>query len=101
VTLVGEQERRLLRELHKAEQDTMKNRIVKASVIDKFKAFIDGLADEMKVILRAEREETALAQAEQEVRRAENMIEHEQEIYSRAARTWIMTEKEKKAKKGT
>jgi ATP-dependent RNA helicase DDX27 len=35
-----------------------------------------------------------------EVTRAKNILEHSDEIYSRPARTWFQTAKEKKASKG-
>ncbi|KAA8528760.1 hypothetical protein F0562_036115 [Nyssa sinensis] len=42
------------------------------------------------------REEIALRKAEMEATKAENMIAHKDEIYSRPKRTWFVTEKEKK-----
>ncbi len=42
-----------------------------------------------------EREERDLRKAEMEANKAENLIEHEVEIYSRPARTWFQTEKQK------
>jgi ATP-dependent RNA helicase DDX27 len=35
-----------------------------------------------------------------EVRKGQNMIEHEAEIFSRPARTWFQSEKEKKKAQG-
>ena len=42
-----------------------------------------------------EREERELRRAELQVAKAENMIEHEAEIFSRPARTWFQTTREK------
>jgi hypothetical protein len=39
--------------------------------------------------------------ADMELRKGQNMIEHEAEIFSRPARTWFQSEKEKKSAKGT
>ena len=47
-----------------------------------------------------EKEEKALRQAEMELKKGENIMEHEKEIFSRPARTWFQTEKEKQNAKG-
>lgn len=39
-------------------------------------------------------------QAEMELRKGENMIKHQAEIYSRPARTWFQTGKEKQKSEG-
>jgi ATP-dependent RNA helicase DDX27 len=36
-----------------------------------------------------------LSQAEMELKKGQNMIDHEEEIYSRPARTWFQTGQEK------
>jgi ATP-dependent RNA helicase DDX27 len=41
-----------------------------------------------------------LRQAEIELKKGENMIEHEAEIYSRPARTWFQSGKEKQQAEG-
>lgn len=41
-----------------------------------------------------------MRQGEMELRKGQNMIEHEAEIFSRPARTWFQSEKEKKTAKG-
>lgn len=43
-----------------------------------------------------EREERHLRKAEMEASKAANMLEHESEIFSRPARTWFQSEREKK-----
>jgi len=45
--------------------------------------------------MQEEKEEKQLRQAEMEVKKGQNLIEHEEEIYSRPARTWFQTGKEK------
>ena len=52
--------------------------------------------------LQDEREERELRKVEMQAQKAENMIEHEAEIYARPPRTWFQTEKQKKesAKRG-
>lgn len=41
-----------------------------------------------------------MRQADMELKKGQNIIEHESEIYSRPARTWFQSEKEKQAAKG-
>ncbi len=41
-----------------------------------------------------------MAQADMQVRKAQNMIDHEDEIFSRAPRQWIMDETRRKDTKG-
>ncbi|KAF7815799.1 DEAD-box ATP-dependent RNA helicase 28 [Senna tora] len=74
----------------------MKSRIVADQSIIKWSHVIDQMEDEIAAVLQEEREERALRKAEMEATKAENMIEHKEEIYSRPKRTWFMTEKEKK-----
>ncbi len=52
-------------------------------------------------VIKEEAEESSLAQADMQLRRAQNMLEHQDEIMSRAPRQWIMTETERKQAKGT
>ena len=47
--------------------------------------------------VQEEIEERKFRKAEMELAKAENMIEHEAEIYAKPARTWFQTEKEKTA----
>ena len=44
---------------------------------------------------------TDTGQAEMEIKKGENLIEHEEEIFSRPARTWFQNEKDKQNAKGT
>lgn len=54
------------------------------------------------MFVQDEREERELRKVEMQTQKAENMIEHEAEIYARPPRTWFQTEKQKKesAKRG-
>ncbi len=68
-----------------------------AEVVVKFRDKIRGLEGEMKSILKQEEEEKELRVSEMQVNKARNMIEHEQEIFSRPARTWIQASNQKSA----
>jgi len=57
------------------------------------------MEDEIEEILKEEKEDKQLAQAEMQVRRGENIIVHEDEIKGRPRRTWFESEQDKKAAK--
>ena len=58
-------------------------------MVSKFREKIRRLEPEIKDILKQEDEERQLRLSEMEANRASNLIEHEKEIFSRPARTWI------------
>ncbi|RKP24092.1 P-loop containing nucleoside triphosphate hydrolase protein [Syncephalis pseudoplumigaleata] len=100
VTLAGEDDRKVLRDAIKnAPASTIKHRIIPPEVIEQYKRRIDGLKGQVEEILQEEKEDRLLKQAEMDMTRAQNLLEHEAEIYSRPARTWFQTEMEKKKTK--
>ncbi|KAK8190112.1 P-loop containing nucleoside triphosphate hydrolase protein [Phyllosticta capitalensis] len=60
---------------------------------------LEALETEVEAVLKEEKEEKALAQAEMEVRKGENIVTHADEIMARPKRTWFESEKDKKAAK--
>ncbi|CAO3652404.1 unnamed protein product [Cunninghamella blakesleeana] len=100
VTLVGEQDRKMLKlAIKSANSAQVKNRMIASDTIQKYKEKIDSMAGEIQDVLQEEKEERALRIAEMEVRKSENLLNHGKEIYSRPARTWFQTETEKKKAK--
>ncbi|RID79108.1 hypothetical protein BRARA_A01876 [Brassica rapa] len=95
VTFVTDNDRSLLKVIAKKVGSKLKSRIIPEQSIVKW-AIIDEMEDQYSTVIREEREERALRKAEMEFAKAENMIEHRDEIYARPKRTWFMTEKEKK-----
>ena len=69
-------------------------------VIAKYRDRIRHLEPEVRSILKQEEEEKQLRVSEMEVNKARNMIEHEQEIFSRPAKTWIQPSNQKPAHEG-
>ena len=69
-------------------------------VIAKYRDRIRHLEPEVRSILKQEEEEKQLRVSEMEVNKARNMIEHEQEIFSRPAKTWIQPSNQKPAPEG-
>ncbi|TFK89975.1 DEAD-domain-containing protein [Polyporus arcularius HHB13444] len=97
VTLVGEADRKMLKAAikHSSGEDQVRHRQVPPEVVSKWSQKLDSLKQEISDILQEEKEEKHLRQAEMELKKGQNMIEHEAEIFSRPARTWFQTEKEK------
>jgi ATP-dependent RNA helicase DDX27 len=80
--------------------DQIRHRIIPADAVTAMSSRLDELKDEIQEILTEEREEKMIRQADMELKKGQNIIEHEAEIYSRPARTWFQSEKEKQAAKG-
>ncbi|KAJ6519840.1 DEAD-domain-containing protein [Mycena sanguinolenta] len=97
VTLVGEADRKMLKAAikHGAEADQVRHRIVPPEAVAKWVEKLEELKDEISEIIKEEKEEKQFRQAEMELKKGQNMIEHETEIFSRPARTWFQTSKEK------
>ncbi|KAG6842195.1 nucleolar DEAD-box protein required for synthesis of 60S ribosomal subunit [Blastosporella zonata] len=98
VTLVGEADRKMLKAAIKhgaGGEDQVRHRIIPTEIVAKWVDSLEGLKDDIAMVLRDEKEEKQLRKAEMELKKGENMIEHEAEIYSKPARTWFQTGKEK------
>ncbi|KZT30398.1 DEAD-domain-containing protein [Neolentinus lepideus HHB14362 ss-1] len=97
VSLVGEADRKLLKAAvkHSSGVDSVRHRVLSAEDVAKWVQELDGLKGEVADILKEEKEEKQLRQAEMELKKGQNMIEHEEEIYSRPARTWFQSTKDK------
>ncbi|KAK3028372.1 hypothetical protein RJ639_038046 [Escallonia herrerae] len=95
VTFVTDNDRSLLKAIVKRAGSKLKSRIVAEQSINKWSQIIEQMEDQVALVLQEEREEMALRKAEMEATKAENMIAHKEEIYSRPKRTWFVTEKDK------
>ncbi|XP_010542208.1 PREDICTED: DEAD-box ATP-dependent RNA helicase 28 [Tarenaya hassleriana] len=96
VTFVTDSDRPLLKSISKKVGSKLKSRVVSEQSITKWCQIIEQMEDQVSVVLQEEREERALRKAEMEAAKAENMIAHRDEIFSRPKRTWFLTEKEKR-----
>ncbi|KAF8158306.1 P-loop containing nucleoside triphosphate hydrolase protein [Crassisporium funariophilum] len=97
VTLVGEADRKMLKAAikHSTGEDQVRHRVIPAEIIQTWVEKLANLTEEVAEILKEEKEEKYIRQAEMELKKGQNLIEHEAEIYSRPARTWFQTTKEK------
>jgi len=97
ITLVGEADRKMLKAaIKQSTNDQIRHRVIPPEAISQTAEQLENLRSEVSEVLKEEKEEKALRQADMEVRKGQNMIEHEAEIFGRPARTWFQSEKEKK-----
>ena len=102
VTLAAEADRKVVKSAvraAKAQGARIASRVVAAADADRWHERIEAMEAEVEAVMREEKEEKQLAQAEMEVRKGENLIEHEAEIKSRPKRTWFETQQDKKKAK--
>ncbi|PGH30810.1 ATP-dependent RNA helicase DDX27 [[Emmonsia] crescens] len=97
-TLAAEPDRKVVKAAVKtgrAQGAKIVSRIIDTAEADKWATKVEEMEEEVKEILKEEKEEKQLAQAEMEVTRGSNLIHHDREIMSRPKRTWFENEKEK------
>ena len=102
-TIAAEPDRKVVKQAvksGKAQGAKIVSRIVEPALADAWVAKIEALEPEVEGILVEEKEEKQIGHVEMEVRKGENMMEHEGEIMSRPRRTWFESEREKKVAKG-
>jgi len=98
-TLAAEPDRKIVKAAVKsarAQGAKIASRVIEASEADKWADKVTAMADEIEEILAEEKDDKALAQAEMEVKKGENMMTHAQEINGRPKRTWFESEAEKR-----
>jgi ATP-dependent RNA helicase DDX27 len=115
-TLIGEGRRHLMKEIMKdaserkqitpnesstnrSQSATIRSRSIPAAVIAHFVKKIRSLEEHIEEVLQAEAVARMDRMAEMEVMRAQNIIEHSDEIKGRPQRHWFASEKEKKTTK--
>lgn len=111
VTLVGDARRKVMKELLKGEggllgggdhqggEGKVLSRTILPAVITKFAQQIHQLESKIEKAMSEERLRSRLDVAMREAERAQNLIEHEDEISARPARTWYQSETAKKKTK--
>ncbi|KAI9675672.1 MAG: nucleolar DEAD-box protein required for synthesis of 60S ribosomal subunit [Caeruleum heppii] len=97
-TIAAEPDRKVVKAAVKAGRSQgakIVSRVIDTDLADDRAQKVDDLEDEVEAILKEEKEEKQLAQAEMQVTRGSNMLTHEEEIMSRPKRTWFESEKQK------
>ena len=116
---MGEADRKILKAAIKraAGEDQVRHRTISSEIVAKWSKKLESLKNEVAEVLREEKEEKQvrvtqltivglltligqLRQAEMEVKKGQNMLEHKAEIYSRPARTWFQSGRDKQQSEG-
>ncbi|KAI1037225.1 hypothetical protein LB503_008927 [Fusarium chuoi] len=102
LTLASETDRKVVKaavKAGKAQGAKIVSRQIEAAEVDVLQAQIDEMDDEIEEIMQEEKEEKQLAHVEMQVKKGENLIQHEAEIKGRPRRTWFESEHDKKQSK--
>ncbi|XP_034979764.2 probable ATP-dependent RNA helicase DDX27 [Zootoca vivipara] len=100
VSLVGEEERKMLKEIVKAAKAPVKARVLPQDVILRFREKIEKLESDVYAVLRLEREERELQHSEAQINTAKRKLETSaQEGTEGAARSWFQSREERKKEK--
>ena len=98
ITFMEEYDRALVKTLQKRGQK-LQSRIVPRDVVEEWHEKIESYAAQIEEIEEEERAEKHMQKAEMEATKAENMLEHANEIKSRPKKTWFESERDKMANK--
>ncbi|NWZ37429.1 DDX27 helicase, partial [Brachypodius atriceps] len=101
VSLVGEEERKMLKEIVKTAKTAVKARILPQDVILKFREKIENLEKDIYAVLCLEREEREMQQSEAQINKAKKQLETgKKETESESLeRSWFQTREERKKEK--
>ena len=101
-TIAAEPDRKVVKaavKSGKAQGAKIVSRVVEPEMVDEWTVKLSALEGEVEEIMKEEKEEKQMSQAEMQVRKGENIMDHESEIMSRPKRTWFESEKEKRMAK--
>ncbi|CAN9512231.1 unnamed protein product [Ophioblennius macclurei] len=95
VSLVGESERKTLKEVVKAARSSVKARVLPPDVVLKFRDLISKLEKDVDAVVKLEREERELAASEAKLSVAQKRLD-DSASSSQSQRVWFQTKQEKK-----
>ncbi|XP_068578373.1 probable ATP-dependent RNA helicase DDX27 [Cebidichthys violaceus] len=95
VSLVGESERRTLKEVVKSAKNSVKARVLPPDVILKFRDLISKLEKDVEAVMRLEREERELAASEAKLSVAQKRLDGAADSIQ-SQRVWFQTQQERK-----
>uniref|UniRef100_A0A3Q2SXT1 RNA helicase n=1 Tax=Fundulus heteroclitus TaxID=8078 RepID=A0A3Q2SXT1_FUNHE len=95
VSLVGESERKMLKEVVKSAKNTVKARVLPTEVILKFRDLIGKLEKDVGAVMKMEREEREMAASEAKLSVAQKRLEGSAPS-SDPQRVWFQTQQERK-----
>ncbi|XP_051887158.1 probable ATP-dependent RNA helicase DDX27 [Pristis pectinata] len=95
VSLAGEMERKMLKEIVKKAKTEVKARVIPQDVVMKFRQKIEKLEKEIYAVLQLEKEEKMMQRSEAQINTAKNKLQKDNEE-TRPERTWFQTREERK-----
>uniref|UniRef100_H2MCT2 RNA helicase n=1 Tax=Oryzias latipes TaxID=8090 RepID=H2MCT2_ORYLA len=95
VSLVGESERRILKEVVKSAKNSVKARVLPPDVVLKFRDLICKLEKDVEAVMRLEKEERELAASEAKLSVAQKRLDGSASS-SESQRVWFQTQQERK-----
>ncbi|XP_038658919.1 probable ATP-dependent RNA helicase DDX27 isoform X2 [Scyliorhinus canicula] len=98
VSLVGETERKMLKEIVRKAKTEVKARVIPQEVVMKFRDKIEKLEKEIYAVMQLEKEEKMLQRSEAQINTAKNKLQKESEE-TRPERCWFQTREERKKEK--
>lgn len=100
VSLVGEEERKMLKEIVKAAKAPVKARILPQDVILKFRDKIEKMEKDVYAVLQLEAEEREMQQSEAQIDTAQRLLSKgKQTADQEPERSWFQTKEERKKEK--
>lgn len=95
VSLAGEQERKMVKEVVKKAKNPVKSRVIPPDILEKYRIKLEKLEPQINKILQEEYEERLLNKAENQANRAEKLIKGEKN----PDRPWFQTKKQRREEK--
>lgn len=96
VSLAGEAERKLVKQIVKKSRNPVKTRLIPVEIIDKYRTKVSRLDEEITKILQEEWEERVMLRAENQANRAEKLLKG---APLEPKRNWFQTHKERMEEK--
>jgi len=94
VSIAGEGERKMVKEIVKRARDPVKSRTVNTDIVDKYKNKLAKLEDDVKKILEEEKADKEIAMLENRAGKLQNMVDGKVDD-----RTWFQTKKQRMEEK--
>ncbi|XP_006003201.1 probable ATP-dependent RNA helicase DDX27 [Latimeria chalumnae] len=96
VSLVGEQERKMLKEIMKKAKTPVKARAIPQEVILKFRDKIEKMEKEIYAVMQLEKEEREMQKSEAQINTAQKKLQVDGEEEHRPERSWFQSKEERK-----
>ncbi|KAF5291315.1 hypothetical protein FQA39_LY03466 [Lamprigera yunnana] len=95
VSLAGESERKIVKEIVKNANNPVKSRVISTNIIVKYKKKLENLEPRINEILKEEQEERLISNTENKLNRTEKLLQGKAE----PARSWFQSNKDRKIEK--